>query len=330
MAAKYVDLWATNSGGISMAYMVTGGTGFIGSWVVKAIMDQGHKVVCFEGFPNAETHPIVLGDRADEVTVVNGDLLHLHRIVEVIQKYEITHIAHIAAATLRVCEANPPYAMQVNVTGMTNMLEACRMTGIKKMAWASSAGIFGGSYFGEAIANDARVSPPSIYAGSKVLGENLSEHYFTRYGVDSIGMRYTFVNGHGMPNSLGGKMIDNLCYNPAQGKPGQVPWGEDSPDWLWGYDAGRATIMALDAPTTKSRAFNICGDNAKVADAVDYVRSLIPDADLTVDSGKMGFSELDGSVAEAEFGYRPETTMEMAMKLHINQGRKLGGLPPLD
>ena len=313
-----------------MAYMVTGGTGFIGSWVVKSILEAGHEVVCYELVPNVDRLNNLLGERAKDVTVVHGDVLHMHKILEVIREHEVTHIAHIAAAVLAVCKANPPLAMQINVTGFTNMLEACRATGIERMAWASSAGIFGGDYGREPIANDARPSPYTIYAGSKLLGECLASHYRDNYGLDVIGLRYTFVNGHGMPNSVGGKVLDELCGKPAVGQAGVVPWGDDSPDWLWGGDAGRATALALAAPPTKSHAFNIAGNNRTMADAVDYVRSLLPDAQLTVEPGGMGFSHVDGSAAEAEIGYKPEWTMEQQLSAHIDLARRQHNLPPLN
>ncbi len=313
-----------------MTYMVTGGTGFIGSWVVKAILEAGHDVVCIELVPNQARLDALLGADVARVTVVPGDVLHLHKLIETIRVHNVTHIAHIAAAVMAVCAANPPYAMQVNVTGFTNMLEACRITGIERMAWASSAGIFGGGYpRGEAIANDARPAPPTIYAASKVMGEALSVHYHDNYGIEAIGLRYTFVNGHGMPNSIGGKVLDELCRKPAVGEAGVVPWGDDSPDWLWAGDAGRATALALDAPPTKTRAFNIAGDNHPMADAIDCVRSILPDAQLTAEPGGLGFNRLDGGAAEAELGYKPEWTMQRQLRAHIDRAREDAGLPPL-
>ena len=209
-----------------MTYMVTGGTGFIGSWVVKAILEAGHDVVCIELVPNQARLDALLGANVARVTVVPGDVLHLHKLIETIRVHNVTHIAHIAAAVMAVCAANPPYAMQVNVTGFTNMLEACRITGIERMAWASSAGIFGGGYpRGEAIANDARPAPPTIYAASKVMGEALSVHYHDNYGIEAIGLRYTFVNGHGMPNSIGGKVLDELCRKASRGRGRRRPVG---------------------------------------------------------------------------------------------------------
>jgi len=57
-----------------MAYMVTGGTGFVGSWVVKSLLDRGHDVVCFELAPNPRTLQVVLGVDASRVRIVTGDV----------------------------------------------------------------------------------------------------------------------------------------------------------------------------------------------------------------------------------------------------------------
>lgn len=309
-----------------MTYLVTGGTGFIGSWVVKSIVESENKVVCFEIDPNVKRLESLLGDKMQFVTIIKGDVLHLHLILEAIRKYKITHIAHIAAAVLNICKTNPPYAMQVNINGFTNILEACRLSDINRLVWASSASVFGGSFANEKIPNNAAFKPTSIYAGSKLLGENLAEHYHANYGLDVIGLRYTFVTGHGMPNSIGGKFIQELCENPAIGKKGRVPWGDDNPDWLWAGDAGRATMLALSAKKTETRAFNVAGDPGSVKAAIDYIKNILPESDLEPLPGKMGFNNFDGTVALKEIGYKPEWTMENQLKAHVNRARKNAGL----
>ncbi len=309
-----------------MAYLVTGGTGFIGSWVVKSILEQNKQVVCFELEPNIERLKNLLGNDFNKVKVIQGDILHFHKILDVIKENNITHIAHIAAAVMRVCNTNPHYAMQVNITGFTNLLEACKQTEIKRLVWASSASVFGGSYGDKKIPNDAPFQPNTIYAGSKLLSEKLAEHYFNNYGLDIIGLRYTFVTGHGMPNSIGGKFIEELCEKPARGEKGRVPWGEDNPDWLWAGDAGRATMLALDAKTTKTRAFNVAGDPGSVSSAINFIKEILPGSDLEPLPGKMGFNNFDGSVTEKEIGYKPEWTMKKQIVAHINRARKNANL----
>lgn len=310
-----------------MTCLVTGGTGFIGAWVARAILEAGHKVVVFDLSPNLTIFNTVLGERAKDIAVVQGDLTQLYTVLNTIKQHGVTHIAHIAAAVLKVCAANPPLAMQINVMGMTNMLEACRIMGIKRMVWASSAGVFGGGWGDAPIPQDARFRPHGIYGASKVMGEALAEHYHEHYGVDAIGLRYTFVTGHGMPDSIGRKAIVELCEKPAVGELAKPFWTEDTPDFLWAGDAGRAAALALDAKPTKARAFNIGGDPRKMTDAIAYVQKLCPDARIEPQPGEMGLSRLDLSVTEAEIGYRPEWTMERQMVAHVNRARAARGLP---
>ena len=62
-----------------MAYLVTGGTGFIGSWVVKSILEQKKHVVCFELEPNIERLKNLLGNDFNKVKIIQGDILHFHK-----------------------------------------------------------------------------------------------------------------------------------------------------------------------------------------------------------------------------------------------------------
>ena len=190
-----------------MAYLVTGGTGFIGSWVVKSLLERGHKVVAFDLVPGRHALDQVVGPRADEVTIVQGDFTQMHRVLETVRAHKITHIAHIAAAGLNLCNANPAHAVHVNGVGFANMLEVCRAMDIERMVWASSAGVFGGNWGSEPVPNDAPFKPRNVYAGLKILGETLAAQYHATYGLDVIGLRYTFVNVHGMPDHQGGQII---------------------------------------------------------------------------------------------------------------------------
>ena len=147
-----------------MTCLVTGGTGFIGSWVAKAILEAGHKVVVFDLNPNMTIFNTVLGDRAKEITIVQGDLTQLYTVLNVIKQHNVTHIAHIAAAVLKVCAANPPLAMQINVMGMTNMLEACRImgsawSGHRRPACSAAAGMTSRSPTTRASARMASMAP---------------------------------------------------------------------------------------------------------------------------------------------------------------------------
>ena len=79
-----------------MTYMVTGGTGFIGSWVVKAILEAGHDVVCFELMPNQTRLDALLGEDVARVKVIHGDVLHLHKIIEAVGEHFIDVVDEFA------------------------------------------------------------------------------------------------------------------------------------------------------------------------------------------------------------------------------------------
>ena len=318
-----------------MAYLVTGGTGFIGSYVVRDIVREGERVVVYDLFPERSVFERLLSEEERaRIKIVRGDVADLAYLLHTIKENNVDRIIHMAALLTAGAVANPPLALKVNSEGTINVFEAARLLGLKKVFWASSISVFGFSqkYAYECIANDAPHRPSDIYGACKSFNENAADFYFERYGLDISAIRYGHPYGVGMQEGIHGtaNLIRELIENPVWGKPGKVPFADNVMNWLYVDDAARATLLGTKIPRTKTRAFNISGDVRSLREITDYIRKLVPGADITLLPGSRGSPcRFETKPIEEELGFRPQWSVERGIKEILNTARRQRGLPPV-
>ena len=327
-----------------MAYLVTGGTGLVGSRIVRDLIEEGEQVVTCNPHPDRSFLEMLMGeDEIAGVKIVKGDLTDFEQMVNTVQKNNVDTIIHQAAiqgwadpaGAMEAVKAggNPRLVAMVDAVGPINVFETARLLGLKKVVWASSSAVFtAGNYTEEYIPNDAPHYPMGLYGASKSFGERAADYYFNGFGMDITAVRYgAFIYGAGQhgPGGFTKHIIQQLILNPAQGELGKVPWGDSLIGWLYADDAARAALLAVKHRRVKTGAFNIPGNLHPIREVADYIKELIPDADIEVQPGALkGTSfKLDTSATEAELGYYPQWTMRDAVKETVNLVRGQHGLP---
>ncbi len=309
-----------------MGYLITGGTGFIGAYITRLLIQEGEEVVVYDVDPRQDLLEHLMGkEESDRIKVIRGDITDLAYLIRTAQECNVTKLIHMAALLTTESLANPALAVRINCDGTANILETARILSLKKVVYASSATVFGlpEKYEQEYIPNDAPHYPTTIYAACKSFNERLAEHYFREYGVDSVGLRFATVYGVGQRSGVSTRRTEELVVKPALGKPGVVPHGDATIHWLYVEDAARAAVMTSKKPTTETRAFNIDGDIRSVAEAADCIRKLIPGADIKLLPGYIGFAvKYDITRIREEIGYHPQWPIERGMKKIIDEVRK--------
>jgi len=316
-----------------MTYLVTGGTGLIGSRIVRDLVREDEQVVVYDFLPARSALERLMSEEEIEsrVKIVQGEITDAPHLFRTIEENNIEKIIHTASLLVLDSNSNPLMAVRVNCEGTIHVFEAARTLGLKKVVYASSNACFGPQdwYPEEYIPNEAPHYPHNIYAGTKAFNEVIAAYYIDHFGVDISGVRYMHVYGAGVRRGFFATILEELIINPALGKPGRVPHGDAIIGWSYVDDPARATVMASKVLKTKTKSYSIMGDVHSVKEAVDYVKKLFPDVDITVSPG--GFSgdpvNFDTRLIEEEVGYRPQWSMERGIKETINLTRKEHGLP---
>ncbi len=323
-----------------MTYLVTGGTGFIGSRVVRDLVREGESVVVYDWNPE-----IIMLERmltqdeiSNKVKIVRGDVTDFAHLIGTIKQNNVENIVHLAALLLHDVNANPLLAVKINCEGTVAVFEAARILGLKKVVWISSGSVFGPpeAYTEEYIPNDAPHYPQNLYGGTKSLDEQFATYYASRYGMDIEAIRLVLVYGAWQSRGRTAAIIREMVTNPALGKPGKVPAARDNIlGWTYVDDAARAIVLACKAIKTNNRAFSVRGTIHSVGEIIDYVTELIPDASISVLSLEKSQSHLimtckyDMSAIEDELGFSLHWTMKEGIRETINLIRKENGLLPV-
>lgn len=314
-----------------MRYLITGGTGFIGAYVTRLLVQEGKEVVAYDIDPRREILEYLIGkEQITLVRMIKGDITDLAHLIRTAQEFNITKIVHLAAILSKASSENPSLAVRTNCDGTANIFETARILRLEKVVYASSNTVFGPAekYEKEYIPNDAPHYPSTIYGACKSFNERLAEYYFNEYGVDSVGLRFPVVYGVGHREGAASSILtEELMVKPALRKPGKVPYsGNEILNWLYVEDAARGVMMASQRVRTKTRAFNIDGEICSVAVAVEYVKKLIPDADLTLLPRHIEFTgKFETTRIREEIGYQPQWNLERGIKQVIDTARKLKG-----
>jgi UDP-glucose 4-epimerase len=326
-------------GGGIMSYLVTGGAGFIGSRVVRDLVRAGRQVVVYDWFPEKFVLEKLLNEEEmSKVKIVHGDVTDYSTLVRTLKENNVETVVHTAAVMLLEVNSNPLLGVKVNCEGTVGVFEAARFLGLKKVVWISSGSVFGPAerYPEDYIPNDAPHYPQNLYGVFKSLDEFVAAYYVDRYGMDITALRFVMVYGPWQTRGRTARIIRELVGNPALGRQGRVPAAADNVlGWTYVEDAAVALSLAINSGRTKTRAYSVRGAIHTVKEIAEYVKELLPAADITLlpleksASHTIMTCKYDTSIIEAELGFRSQWTMKQGIRETINTIRQASGLTPV-
>ena len=260
-----------------MAKLITGGMGFIGTYLAHALLAKGEEVVLFDVISNSP----LIQDIKNKVKIVQGDLSSWAEVLEVVKQYKIDGIYHTGALLSASAEEKPITAYNVNAGGTFNILEAARLFNVKRVVYTSTIASYGLGL--HTVDEDTIQMPISMYGVTKVFSERLGEYYYRKFGVDFRAVRLPSVIGPGRGGGGASAYSTLMISEPALKKPYKVYVEEDVIMPLLYIKDGIDCLIRLyeaDNAKLKRRVYCIAGFSPTAKEIYAAVKKALPNADI--------------------------------------------------
>ena len=258
-------------------YLVTGGTGCIGSWVVRNLVREDVPVVLLTVDEHTERLRLILSaDEFARIKFAMGDVTDLNTLLEIASRERVHQVIHLAGLQLPFCRANPVQGAQVNVVGTVNIFEMARQAGIPHVVYASSAAVFGPKdhYKEDILPEDAPFYPTSHYGAYKVANEQNAAVFWRENGISSIGLRPHSVYGPGRDQGMTSKPTLAVIA-AAAGRSYNIPF-TGSYQFQYTDDVARVFIRAARSPLEGAAVYNLGGPAQSVEEIVRVIAAAAP------------------------------------------------------
>jgi len=229
--------------------LVTGGAGFIGSNLVQRLVEQQNKVVVIDNLSTGKLHNIQPFIDDQSIQFIKGDITNYSRVLETIEKYNITHIFHLAAqVSVPLSVERPRDTHEINVNGTVNVLQAAKNQHVQKVVFSSSCAVYGNNNQENAIKENDVTQPLNPYSLSKLIGEQYCSLYSYCFNLPCVSLRYFNVYGpkqdpDGEYAAVIPKFIDRL-----QSKHAPIIYGngDQTRDFVYIDDVVNANLLAAE------------------------------------------------------------------------------------
>lgn len=264
-----------------MSWLVTGGAGYIGAHVVRALVDGGEHVVVYDDLSTGSSDRV-----PDGVPLVVGSVLDGALLEGAIRDHAVTGVVHIAGKK-QVAESveRPLHYYRENVTGLATLLEAMTATGVGRLVFSSSAAVYGMPDV-DLVTEDTPCLPLSPYGETKLAGEWLINAAARAHGIRAASLRYFNVAGAAAPELSDSGVFNLIPMVFERLEAGDAPrvFGDDyaTPDgtcvrdYIHVEDIAAAHLAAArrlaDAPEGTALTLNVGrGEGSSVREMVDRI-----------------------------------------------------------
>ncbi len=300
--------------------LVTGGAGFIGSHIVRGLLDAGHRVRVLDNLCSG--HRKNLDEVAAKVEFVEGDICDDAAVVKATHGMErVFHQAALASVPLSL--ERPMDTHRACVTGTLNLLRHSVAAGVKRFVYAASSSCYGDQPTSSKRETDLPM-PLSPYAAAKLAGELYCQSYFHSFGLETVGIRYFNVFGPRQdPNSPYSAVIPLFVTKIlSQSKPLIYGDGGQSRDFTFVANIVHGNLLASEKPNVGGKVFNVAdGRQTSLLRLLELLstllgRSIAPEF-LPPRVGDVRESLADISRARTELGYEPKVSLEDGLRQTI-------------
>jgi UDP-glucose 4-epimerase len=297
--------------------LITGGAGFIGSYLVPKLLENNIEVIVFD----LAAAPRTLEGVLDRITYIRGDLASPAEIYRAMLTYRPEGVMHLGAILAGPCEENPINGFRVNFLSTQTLLDASLALKVKRFFMVSSISVFGRDA-AEPVTDEAVKNPETVYGQTKLASEHLMLWYARKHNLDTRGLRFTWVFGPGRTQGITALYSSFILDAIARGETISIPNPEEKGDWLYVRDAVKAIMALWNTPEPTQRIYNVSGGVHSIREVVEIAKKVRPDAKVFLQEGGKNLSLYpaayeDGN-ARREIGWQPDYTIEAAVREHID------------
>lgn len=297
--------------------LVTGGGGFIGSNLARALLERGDDVRILDNFSTGMREN--LAGLEDDVEVVEGELRSYERVHNAVRGVEVVFHQGALPSVPRSVQ-DPLTTNAVNVEGTLNVLLAARDEGIRRVVFASSSSVYGDT---PALPQQESSAPNPIapYGVAKLAAERYCSTFSRVYDIETVALRYFNVFGPRQnPLSEYAAVVVKFIRLIADGEPVTIEGdGETSRDFTYVANVVEANLLAADADDVSGRVLNVAmGGSHTVNELADTIGELL---ERPVEkrygpprTGDIRASRADISEARRLLGYEPEVGFEEGLR----------------
>jgi UDP-glucose 4-epimerase len=302
---------------VARRVLVTGGAGFIGSNLVRALLERGDEVRVLDNFATGLREN--LQELEDDVEIVEGELRSYERVHNATRGVEVVFHQGALPSVPRSIQ-DPLTTNAVNVEGTLNVLLAARDEGIQRVVFASSSSVYGNT----AVLpqrEDAAPNPIAPYGVAKLAAERYCATFSRVYAMETVALRYFNVFGPRQnPLSEYAAVVVKFIRLIAAGEPVPIEGdGETSRDFTYVANVIEANLLAADAEGVNGRVLNVAtGGSHTVNELADTIGELL-ERPLEKQygpprPGDIRASRADISEARRLLGYEPEVGFEEGLR----------------
>lgn len=298
--------------------LVTGGAGFIGSNLVRALLDRGDEVRVLDNFSTGLRENLT--DLEQDVEIVEGELRSYERVHNATRGVELVFHEGALPSVPRSVQ-DPLTTGAVNVEGTLNVLLAARDEGVRRVVFASSSSVYGN---GAPLPQreDATPDPIAPYGVAKLAAERYCVSFSRVYSIETVALRYFNVFGPRQnPGSQYAAAVVKFIAAVAAGEPVPIYGdGESSRDFTYVGNVIDANLLAADAEVANGRVLNVAaGEPHTVNELADRIGDVldrpVEKQYLPPRTGDIRASWADISAARELLGYEPRVGFEEGLRL---------------
>jgi nucleoside-diphosphate-sugar epimerase len=306
--------------------LVTGGAGFIGSHVVEQLLEGGaDEIVVLDDFVRGSRRNLERVADDPRLTIVEGSITDRPLLAGLTAGRD--YVFHLAALWLHECVHEPRKALEVNVDGTFDVVEAAQEAGVRKVVYSSSASVYGDA-LAIPMTEDHAFNNRTMYGATKIAGEQFFRAFNEQHGLDWVGLRYMNVYGprmdyRGAYVSVIMKVLDRI---DAGEQPVIFGDGSQAYDFVHVQDVARANVLALTSDATDA-CFNVgTGEQTTIRELVDLLLELTEeDVEPRYEpEAQMFVTNRVGSTASAEelLGFRATTPLRDGLRSVVEWRRQ--------